>query len=383
MRNASKGRAIAAVGVVVAMLLGAAAITLAVWPPDGGDSLDVDDEVTLSEARPVVIGYALDRADAGVGGDDVIIEVVSGAAESSAVYSDRRIIDFVIAGDDLVVVTEESGAHRVATVDIASGSRQEVALPGQGTVDALASDGRRVGLLFTSAGDPETRDLSSTLSWFEVGDPAVVPVTRGGQPLETAAWSWIPAHGEVLAIDSAEELLRFGPAGDSFAELGEWEGIEAVSSDGSRAIVRDHHDTVDIVLATGEATPFGPTPIDGAAPFGGDVAFLGAGPQRIQKVALPVAPAGRMTSVIVLDDGADPRVLHRASDGEGVDEFSVSPDGAVVAVEVVPDVSAAVSDGYYPHARSVSVVTRFVSISDGSVIGEIAAFGIQWRQSVD
>ncbi|QEE61448.1 hypothetical protein FVA74_07545 [Salinibacterium sp. dk2585] len=377
MSKTTRGRALW-VGVAV-LTVGVAAVVFFTFLRGGSPVGGSESATPLPEVRT---GFVLDRADPAVGGPDAVIEFDLETGESTVVYSAERIVAFAATESSLVVVSGTPDAHSVTTVDTADGTSSEVALPAVGSVDSLASEGERAAFRFTSVGDPQVRKFSNALLWLDASDDAVKVVERDGAPFEAAAWSWVPGTGEMLAIDTEEELLRFSPDAPENAEgLGEWEGIEAVSADGGTAIVRDHHDTVALSLDDGTATPFGPTPVDGAVPFGGDVVFLVDGPERVQKLALPAGDSGRVSSAIVVDDGESPRVLYRASEEEGVDGFKLAPDGRHVAVEVVPDVAGMVSDAYFPHARAVSIVTRIISVAEGKVVAEFPGFGTQWSAS--
>lgn len=351
---------------------------------------------SASVSPAVETAYLLDRADPAEGGDDDILQVDLHGSDGSEhpVYTDSHIIDFALAGDVLVVLTgmpDASGvvsAHSLAIVGVDGDDAREVELPAEGTIDLLqASSDGLVGFTFTSAGDPLDREYANTLLWFDPhSNTPPAPVDgEDDTPIETASWLWTNEN-TILAIGADEQLVLVDPVAHTVLDtFGEWEGLEAVSADGLTAIVRDHHDTVLLGLSEGsaesdEGTPFGPTPLDDRDIFGGSVVFLGNGPERIQKIGVVDSDTARVDSMIVLDDGADPRILYAAAQGEGIDGFSVSPDGRLVAVEVVPDVSAMVSDAYYPFARATSVVTRFIDIETGDVVGESPGFGIEWMR---
>ncbi|WP_159078173.1 hypothetical protein [Homoserinimonas hongtaonis] len=374
----------------VAVLVGA--IVAVTWWMRGSSS----DGASPAETPAVDTAYVLDRADPADGGDDAIVRVALDGPDGSEepVFSAPHIIDFAVAASDLVVLTgvpDGAGVvseHSLEIVSAAGGSPRPVELPGAGTIDLLsASESGLVGFTFTSAGDPLDREYAATLMWFDPQSDAAPQVVEGegGAPIETAAWLW-SGDATMLAVGSDEELVLLDPVDNAVLEsFGEWEGLEAVASDGLTAIVRDHHDTVLLGLSDAssesrEGTPFGPTPLDERSVFGGSVQFLGDGPERIHKIGVVDPESGRVDSMIVLDDGATPRVLYAAAEGEGIDGFSVSPDGQLVAVEVVPNVAAMVSDAYYPYARATSIVTRFVDVATGEVVRETPGFGVEWAR---
>ena len=61
-----------------------------------------------------------------------------------------------------------------------------------------------------------------------------------------------------------------------------------------------------------------------------------------------------------------------------IEGFSVSPNGQYVAVNVIPDVAASVSDGYAIGAQSTSITTYFVDLATGVVVSGVAGFDESW-----
>jgi hypothetical protein len=331
--------------------------------------------------------YYLDRAAPGSGEEDRIMAGSLGAdglGATQAVYSTSRILDFVVVGQAIAVVTAPADDdHRLSLVSLFDSVVEEIALPGQGTIDMLeGSTAFAVGFRFTSAGDPLSREYSQDLLWMDLEGVHIPEPVRGVAegPLTVLEWQFVPGGDMVAALGIDQSLLMIDPRGEApTLPLGTWEGLDDISADGSTAIVRDLYDTIIYSFGDGEEQPFGPSPIDGTLPFGGDVALLGNGPTRVQKVSVYDVEGGVFSSLVVVDDGRASRTLFASEAGtSSIDDISVSPNSQFVAIEVVPDVTAAESDAYYPNARAGSIVTRIIDITSGLVVAEVPGFAIDW-----
>ncbi|TQL47782.1 hypothetical protein FB562_0852 [Homoserinimonas aerilata] len=345
-----------------------------------------------TDARPV---FHLDRADPETGEPDRVMRSTldaKGLSGQESVYSAQGIMDFTVIGQALAVITREGeqGAeqHHLSLVSLADGMVEEIVLPEPGTLDELRSGGSAaLGFRFTPESTRATGEGVHTLMWIDLEGSHVPQTVAGidGSALQPIDWRFLPS-GELLALSGDNVLQRVDPTGESpTLPLGDYQGIESVSADGSTAIVRDLYDTILLVLddsaggVPGDELPFGPTPIDGVSPFGGQVALLLEGPARVQKVSVFDEGSGFFEGKIVVDDGAVSRILFESVPGTtSIEDFTVSPNGQFVVVEVIPDVSAMVSDAYYPLARPTSITTRFIDLVSGAVVAEVAGFDVEW-----
>lgn len=377
-------------------------------------SRPADDSPAASGPAETTQLYFLDRADPLVGGLDQIRRLELGdalpeggadavIAEGELVYSGERILDFVVVGTSLAVLSEDSQRlSQLAVVDSGDGSVSAVPLPSPGAVDQLRADAgsQHFGFRFTPAADPASPDAPTAEPQQPTHELLVVDAAASlepraveaedGSPISASNWFFLPGASPaastgsqppgILVLDAHEELLRI--AGGSVQELGEFHGLVSVSADGRTAIVRDEVDTI-LLLLDGDADvperPFGPSPLDGVLPLGGAVELVINGPERVQKVLLIDEETGRATTVVVRDDGTSSSLLY-AGPGEssGIDDMTVSPDGRFVAVEVVPDVSQMVSDAYYPFDRASSVMTVIVDRESARVVATLAGFSVAW-----
>lgn len=359
--------------------------------------VEIDGVTSLYQNQPSTLRYEfsttaapvfyLDRAEPATGDSDNIMTAQLGSdamGERSSVYSAQRILDFAVVGQVVAVVTElEDKSHHLALVSLTDGAVENVTLPSAGAIDELqGSSGLALGFRFTSAGDALQREFSKTLMFIDLEGSHVPQPLSGldGAPLRVTDWRFMPDGITVMALSDDQSLLQVDPTGKSTTlPLGTWEGLDGVSGDGSTLIVRDIYDTIILSLADGSEQPFGPTPVGGEIPFGGQVELLGNGPQRVQKISLYDYDSGVFSSKIVVDDGTESRVVYESVSGKGsIDDFSVSPNGQFVAVETVPDVSQMVSDAYYPFARATSITTVIVELATGRAVAEVPGFAVDW-----
>ncbi|QNE47147.1 hypothetical protein F1C58_09705 [Glaciihabitans sp. INWT7] len=332
--------------------------------------------------------YYLDRADpsAGVGQQDSIIRTGLRGSERTVVYSAPRIQQFVVFAQAIAVTTlADDGTSSLSLVGLSSKLVEQIVLPSPGTIDQMQgeSDAALLGFAFTSAGPAFSRQHNSVLMRIDLtGAHTVTPVLDlAGKPLGVLDWSFlggttsIVAQGEdqtVLLIDAA----KVGPP----VPLGQYTGLGRSSPDGKTIVVSDVFGKIAYSLADGKETRLPSLPIAGASTYGGDVALLGRGTARVQQVAVfDSSTGGRFQSYLVYEDGTTARVLYQSKDDAGsIEDFSISPNGQFVAVNVIPDYANSISDGYPVDAQSTSISTVFIDITSGAVVRSVEGFDESW-----
>ena len=336
---------------------------------------------------PAVI-YYLDRANpaAGTGQEDSIVRTGLRGNERTVVYSAPRIQQFVIFAQALAVTTlTDDGTSSLSLVGLSSKLVEHIPLPGPGTIDELQgeADAGLLGFIFTSAGAAVPREYNSVLMRIDLtGAHTVTPVPGlAGTPLVVSDWGFlggstsIVAHGEdqtVLLIDAAKS----GPP----VPLGQYTGLGRSSPDGKTIVVSDVFGKIAYSLADGTETRIPSLPIAGASTYGGDVVLLGRGTARVQQVAVfDAATGGKFQSYVLYENGTTARVLYQTKDDAGsIEDFSISPNGQFVAVNVIPDYAGSVSDGYPVDAQSTSLSTVFIDIASGAIVRSVEGFDESW-----
>lgn len=146
-----------------------------------------------------------------------------------------------------------------------------------------------------------------------------------------------------------------------------------------RARAADSFGGVALDLATGEEERLNPSLVDGEVAFGGEAALTAAG-LRVQKVAVADAATGAFATVLVADDGGGvARVIARTIENRGsLGPVLLSPNDQYVAVEVTPDVTAAVSDGRRVEARPTSITLAIIDVETGQLVRTLEGFAPVW-----
>jgi hypothetical protein len=305
------------------------------------------------------------------------------------VYSATGIQDFVVADGVLAVCTES--ADHTSSLDLVSltdGTVEHAALPEAGVIGKLdaSPSGSLVGFTFTSAGDSITPTYSDTLLTVDVNaGPAVTPVLGlAGAPLRVLGWGFRPGGSSLLALTRDRSLFLVDPgvagAAASVLPLGQATELGPISRDGSIVTLSDPAGSTALTIDTGASVRLTPSAVTGDP----RQAYLGvaealSATTRLEQLAL-IAPGGtRFSSVLAVDDGTSSRVVYATPGDLGsIESFSVSPNGQYVAVEVVPDVSQAQSDGYFLNAKAMSTETVIVDIATGAVVRSVEGFALRW-----
>jgi len=323
--------------------------------------------------------YYLDRGDAG---DDIVTTGLSGSART-VVYSATQIQDFAVLDHFLAVVAlNDDHTSSLSFVNTDTSVVEAVRLPETGSISALdaSAAGNTVGFALTSAVPGLGQKNNSTLYTIDLtAGRAVTPVVGlSGDPITVLGWQFLPGTGNLLALTFDRSLLLIDPVSATVSPLGQFLGFDKISVDGLTVTMTDAFGEVSLTLATGDVQRLEPSPVDGKRTFQGATAMLPSG-ARIQKVVVPDATGRRFSSLLVYDDGATSRVLYKTpNDGGSISDFTVSPNGQYVAIETVPDASAAVSDGYFYDARATSVTTVIVDVDSGAQTRSVEGFTLRW-----
>lgn len=321
--------------------------------------------------------------DRGSPSDEIVRTGLTGSGRD-VVFAGERIQSFGVTGQVLVVASlNADDTSRLELVSLVDGAVEELRLPGAGVVSDLAvSDvGSVVGFTFTPA-ERDTEDvlggrrvllvdISTSRELAPVGD-------LGGAPLPVTDWRFIPGTTS-LVVQGIEETVFVvdAAAGSIPTPLGRLSEIISVSRDGGVLAARDGLGGVFVALADGSQERYEPSLIEGGQPFLGQLERLANG-DVIQKAALQ-STDGRFIVVVAVDDGTSGRILYQTPNLAGsIEDFSVSPNGQYVAIEVVPVIADSVSDGYPQNPRSTTITTVVVDIETGLIVRSVEGFGLLW-----
>lgn len=355
-------------------------------------SVRVRNVTSIYEAQPGTLEYSfttgsptlyyLDRGTP----DDSIVRTGLEGTERTVVYSAPRIQDFVVASGVLAVATlDDARRSTLSLVSLGDGAVEQVTLPEAGVVQKLgsASSGTVIAFTFTSAGDSISPAYSATLMTIDLaGKHSAQPVAGlDGKPIRVLGWEFMPSGSSLLALTLQRTLLRVDPlTAGSIVPLGQFNELGPVSQDGTVVTMIDAFGTAALTIADGSQARVNPSPLagDSSTVYLGPVEILGRG-SRVEKLVIAAPSGKRFASAIAVDDGASSRVIYRTPGDTGsIESFSVSPNGQYVAIDVVPDVSTAVSDGYYYDARATSTETVIVEIATGRLVRSVEGFSLAW-----
>ena len=356
-----------------------------------------DYTVTLSGVRsmslpqPSVVEYGfttgsprplyLDRSDRGEA--DQIIRIGLTGSDRETVYSAPDIESFAVTGQVLAVSSAVGdGTSRLQLVSLADGAVEDIRLPGPGVVTDLAAADTGSVLAFTftpvERGDDVLGGREVLILDLEAGRIPSPVGELGGDPLPVTSWRFVPGSTSLVAQGLEQTtFLVSSAAGSVPTPLGRFAEIVSISRDGSSMLARDALGAVIVSLSDGSQDRFEPALIQGGRPFIGQAEVLPNG-DVIEKAALQTTD-GKFVVIVAVDDGTEGRVLYQTPDLAGsIEDFSVSPNGQYVAIEVVPVIADTVSDGYTVDPRSTTITTVIVEIETGLIVRSVEGFALRW-----
>lgn len=337
----------------------------------------------------------LDRDDSGV--DEILRADVEGAGRGEVVHAAQGIQHFAPVERVLVVARDDgAGGSVLESVDARSGRIERLQLPPGVRVDRLIapSAGTTVALVLSpaaAAAEGDDGELAAadapggvamrSLALVDIGgDRALQAIADlDGEPL-TALDAWFLPEGGLLVHTVDETLVQLDPAApETILPIGAYPTVHGVSTDGSHVSAADSFGGVALDLATGEEERLNPSLVEGEVAFGGEAALTATG-LRVQKVAVADSETGAFATVLVADDGGGvSRLLARTIDDRGsLGPVLLSPNDQYVAVEVTPDVEAAVSDGRAVEARPTSVTLAIIDVATGQLVRTLEGFAPVW-----
>lgn len=318
--------------------------------------------------------------DRGSPDDEIVKAGVSGSGRD-VVYSAPGIQDFVRAGKALVVsAAGEDGANTLALVT-EDGATEGIPLPEAGTIGQLdaATSSATVGFILVPAGGDTVDDAALYTIDLDAERVAAPVLGLDGSPLHVLQWFFVPGTANLVALTVERTLVYVDAESGTALPLGQFQSLLSVAPDGQSVVVTDAFGPLVVAIADGSQERLALSPLDGtdgADTFTGATELLSSG-GRISKAV--VVEGGRYAVVLLLDDGTTSSILYRTVDDAGsIEDFSVSPNGQYVAVEVVPDQSVSTEDGYEVNGRSTSITTLIIEIDSGSQPRSVEGFDWRW-----
>lgn len=338
--------------------------------------------------------FYLDRAPGDA--QDRIVRTGVASTDTEVLFEAPRIQSFAVLDDAIAVATiADSGRSGLALASITpgdladGGAVEELLLPATGVIGDLAAspESGTIGFTFTSdnaegitGGDGA--EFAETLMRVDLlGTHTVEPVAGlDGSPLQVLAWHPLPGTADAVVQTTDSSVLRIDLTGTvPDLPLGQFTALGRPALDGETLDVSDLFGDVQVDLSGGDQQRLETASIDGVVPFGGELQLLGGGDDRVQQVAVISQDNASFRSYIVLDAADGGRVLYQSPDGAtSIDGFDVAPNAQYVAVEVIPGVADAPTDGYAIDPRASSLTTLIIDVETGQVVRSLDGFDVSW-----
>jgi len=323
--------------------------------------------------------YFLDRGDE----IDQVIRTGINTTDRTIIYSAPKIQDYAVFDAAVAVVAENSDGNSTLVLVNELGNVEDIALPGEGTIDLVRSNPATgyLGFSFTSSGPTPEREFASTLFTIDLNSGRLVDPVTGidGAPVSALEWLFVPLTTQMVVQNTSQSVFAVDTAIDgTTVPVGQFNELNSVSTDGTTLVLTDPFGPIAFSLADRTSVRLDPSPLEGVEPFGGTAEVLPGG-DWVQQVALFDETTGRFRNIVVVDDGERSRVLFKTVNDEGsIVSFAISPNNQYVAIEMVPNISGSSPDGYTTNGRATEITTVFVDISSGAVVKSVEGFRVSW-----
>lgn len=311
-------------------------------------------------------GGAFDRS---AGDDDRVVRHDLSHGADETLISAPRIQEYADDGDSVVALTidAEGTSHLLHTRP--GEEPRSVSTPGAGDVRLLraSSDAGHLGYVYTGSSDDGAEVYTSALFMLDTtvdGSSPRVVVGLDGEPLQTAAWQFVPGSAYLVAQTAQGSLMLIDSTGAAPPRvLGELGDLRSFLPGTTSVVVGSVAGLSVLDLTTGsiEAVP-------GTA--GGGV---GSGALVVSMDATVTWTPSEVTRSTA---GADAVTVTRAAAGERIEEVCVSPSGRHLAVGVVP--AGAPIDGYPARADWQGRATDVVDAVSGETVARVTGTRPDW-----
>jgi hypothetical protein len=313
------------------------------------------------------------------GADDALERAdLTGGADRRTVWSAPRIQAYEVFDSAVAVLTDDGEQSTLSLVSLDGVAVETLPLPeGPGLVTQLGADRATTTLAFSW--QPQGSEQATLYTLPLQGQRAVTAVTSlAGQPLTVLDWQFVPGLDSVVAQATDEQVTLVDLSGAAPPRpLGTFVTLQGVSLDGRGIVAATALQAFRVDLTTGEQTPIPFSAVEGQTPFRGELVAVGA-TEYVQQVALPTDGGTSFSSLIVLDDEEEARVVFRPPSGSSeIEGFSVSPNGQYLAVET----ATATSQTDYTYTidpTPAEVTTTVVDLASGAVVASFLGHAASW-----
>jgi hypothetical protein len=330
--------------------------------------------------------YALHRRSADGENDAVLRRPLDRPGDQEIVFSAPRISAFAHHGDVLAATTLDDDGHSRLAVSIpGDDAPQQITLPAEGTIRALAASptNAMLGFQLTSVVVNGERRYENALFTLDLsgaigGGPQLVEAADGS-PIRVADWVFVPGTTSLVVQDYEQALTLIDLAGITpNTPIGRHSELRGFLPGTSTLVVADPDGSSLIDLAAGTTTSIELAASDLARErYLGKAALLDADGSYLLALSSPSADGGPATnSALALVDPAGSRTLYAPPAGSRIANYCVSPNAQFAAVETLG--SAARPDGYPGVPGFTHALTLIVEIQTGRVVSGLSGGFSDW-----
>ncbi len=326
-----------------------------------------------------------DTADDPAGQDapDRIFRNSPTGAESAEVFQAPRIQEYVVSESVLVAATRTNGGSALVLTSLADGGSATVPTPVGGPLHDLRLSEQLLGFRLGGEVDPVTSALVAPLYILDLTDPSGVPIQAvglDGAPLSVRDFVFVPGSTALVAQAADDQLYLLDPiAGAAPTPLGQHAELRGFVPGTTDLVVADPSSGSLIDLADGSLAPLGLPAADAdPATTAGKLVVLDEDRyvQQFDRVDYALARTTIGSELLLVDPSGTERIFRPTSETSRIRDFCVSPNGQLLAIEVVPLDGVINDDDLLPAFSDMT--TYFVELSTGTTTRSVSGFLPSW-----
>ena len=338
-------------------------------------------------STPSVDVFTLLRDGGEEGGQDAPDRIFRNSptgAESEEVFQAPRIQEYVVSESVLVAATRgENGAESLVLTSLGDGVSATVPTPVGGPLYDLGLSEQLLGFRLGGEVDPRTSTRVAPLFVLDLTDPSGVPVQvlgLDGAPLAVRDYDFVPGSTALVAQAEDDQLYLLDPiAGTPPTPLGQHAELRGFIPGTTDLVVADPSSGSVIDLADGSVTPLDLPPADAdPATTPGRLVVLGEDRyvQQYDRLDYALARTTISSELLLVDPSGTERIYRPTSETSRIRDFCVSPNGQLLAIEVVPLDGVLDDDDLLP--AFTDMTTYFVDVSTGATTRSVSGFLPSW-----
>lgn len=338
-------------------------------------------------STPSVDVFTLLRDTADAGGQDSPDRIFRNSptgAQSAEVFQAPRIQEYVVSDTVLVAATRtEDGGSSLVLTSLTDGGSATVPTPVGGPLHDLRLSEQLLGFRLGEEVDPVTSAHVAPLFLLDLTDPSGVPIEAtglDGAPLSVRDFVFVPGSMALVVQAADDQLYLLDPiSGTPPTPLGQHAELRGFVPGTTDLVVADPQSGSVIDLADGSVAPLDLPAADAdPATTAGKLVVLGEDRyvQQFDRVDYALARTTIGSELLLVDPSGTERIFRPTTETSRIRDFCVSPNGQLLAIEVVP--LDGVTDGYDLLPAYSDMTTYFVDLSTGTTTRSVSGFLPSW-----